>query len=262
MYDIENKTNKKENVSMIGKGVKELRVAINMPAKVLSEKVGISPTYLSRIEGGRIEKTSYETMLNLAQVIADSDAIVEGKVDLDEFDSEFARLVFGCRYKELKRVYEYSREHQFAQEYEQIIKYMNQGDLDTFRTVAKYREAETRFKKVREKYLEMVMLSTKSKNLEEALNQLDQDGIVLGDVTMELPAVDVLTLGYDKFLDIVADRIAEETELLSHSDIFNTKFFETKDSLPYQYGDEEDDQEGEVREFKILDPVMIKMKKQ
>ena len=71
--------------------LKKIRVAIGMQAKELAEKVGKSATYISRIESGAIINTSFELVSSIARVIAESDEIKSGRVDLSEYNSDFSK---------------------------------------------------------------------------------------------------------------------------------------------------------------------------
>lgn len=52
----------------IGQRIKELRIARNMSQSLLSERVGLSPTYISYIESG-VKCMSLETLLGIANAL-------------------------------------------------------------------------------------------------------------------------------------------------------------------------------------------------
>ncbi|MDU3724291.1 MAG: helix-turn-helix domain-containing protein, partial [Clostridium celatum] len=117
--------------------LKKIRVAIGMQAKELAEKVGKSATYISRIESGAIINTSFELVSSIARVIAESDEIKSGRVDLSEYNSDFSKLVLSYRYETMKDVYDYVNENKEVEQYSNIVRYLNKGDMDLFETVAR-----------------------------------------------------------------------------------------------------------------------------
>ncbi len=211
-------------------GLKQLRIAIRMPSKELAEKIGKSPTYISRLESGAIQNTSYDTVLSMAMVIAESDAIVNGEVDLNQFDSDFSKLVFGCRYQQLKYVYDFAKENKYVEECGSILKYMNEGDRESFRAVGKYRSAVNEFERAKSEVKNMIKLQTGQDTFKEALKKINEDGCVLNELVIEIPMQDILSMNYDKFMNIISENLQHELEISQYAGIENSRLITSKDS--------------------------------
>ena len=156
--------------------LKKIRVAIGMQAKELAEKVGKSATYISRIESGAIINTSFELVSSIARVIAESDEIKSGRVDLSEYNSDFSKLVLSYRYETMKDVYDYVNENKEVEQYSNIVRYLNKGDMDLFETVARYRVAEGEFNDAKKKLEQVILMNSGKKNLNEAAKMYEKEG--------------------------------------------------------------------------------------
>lgn len=153
-------------------GIQELRKATGITAKDLAVKIGKDASYVSKIEKGYILNTSYETVMSIAQVIADSDAIRSGKVDLNNYDSEFSRLVLSCRYDYMKDVYNYVKENKEVEEYSKIIRNLNKDDLSTFAALINYRSAEKRYNTIIDELKKEIIKQSKAKNIKSFFKDL------------------------------------------------------------------------------------------
>lgn len=153
-------------------GIQELRKATGITAKDLAEKIGKDASYVSKIEKGYILNTSHETVMSIAQVIADSDAIKSGEVDLSNYDSEFSRLVLSCRYHYMKDVYNYVKENKEVEEYSKIIRNLNKEDLNTFTALINYRSAEKRYNEIINELKNEIIRQSKAKNIKSFFKDL------------------------------------------------------------------------------------------
>ena len=153
-------------------GIQELRKAVGITAKELAEQIGKDASYVSKIEKGNIINTSYETIRNMAQVIANSEAIESGEVDLNDYDSEFSRLVLSCRYAYMKDVYDYVKENKEVEQYSNIIRNLNNDDLNTFRAVISHRRAEKRYNKIKDNFKRELLKQSNAKNIKSFFKDL------------------------------------------------------------------------------------------
>lgn len=153
-------------------GIQELRKATGITAKDLADKIGKDASYVSKIEKGYILNTSYDTVMSMAQVIAASEAIKSGKVDLNDYDSEFSRLVLSCRYAYMKDVYDYVKENKEVEEYSKIIRNLNNDDLNTFRAVINYRRAEKGYNQIIDEFKREILKQSKARNIKTFFKDL------------------------------------------------------------------------------------------
>ncbi|MDU5261758.1 MAG: helix-turn-helix domain-containing protein, partial [Clostridium celatum] len=193
--------------------LKEIRIAIGMQAKELAEKVGKSATYISRIESGAIINTSFELVSNIARVIAESNDIKSGKVDLNKYNSDFAKLVLSYRYESMKDVYDYVKKNKEVEQYSNIIRYLNKGDIDLFETVARYRVAEGNFNNARKGLEKVILMGSGKKNINEVAKMYDNEGyrLVLP-IKMKVEVEDIIKGDYSDFLELLTDEIEHLTE--------------------------------------------------
>lgn len=196
-------------------GMKELRKATGMGLKELSELVGKSSSYLSRIESGSIVNTSYETMLNIAKAIADTDAIKNGKIDFKNYNSNFGRLVLSCKYDELKKVYDYTKDNKEVEYEAKTIQYLNSNDLNVFKDLGKYRKDIMEYEDAKKQFIEMFEKLNGFEYIKECKKSLGETPVI----KFEVPIEDIIKNGYDKFSGIVTNEILNSVE--------NLKFFGT-----------------------------------
>ena len=193
--------------------LKKIRVAIGMQAKELAEKVGKSATYISRIESGAIINTSFELVSSIARVIAESDEIKSGRVDLSEYNSDFSKLVLSYRYETMKDVYDYVNENKEVEQYSNIVRYLNKGDMDLFETVARYRVAEGEFNDAKKKLEQVILMNSGKKNLNEAAKMYEKEGYrLVFPMKRKIEVEDIIKGNYSDFLDILTDEINHLTE--------------------------------------------------
>lgn len=155
-------------------GIQELRKATGVTAKDLAEKIDKDASYVSKIEKGYIINTSYDTVMSMAKVVADTEAIKSGKVDLNDYDSEFAKLVLSCRIDDMKEMYQFSKNNQEFEDYAFLIKYLKKEDMKTFMTLAKYRKSEVLFNTHKESFIQSVLQESGAKSINEFLKILNR----------------------------------------------------------------------------------------
>lgn len=228
--------------------LKKIRVAIGMQAKELAEKVGKSATYISRIESGAIINTSFELVSSIARVIAESDEIKSGRVDLSEYNSDFSKLVLSYRYETMKDVYDYVKENKEVEQYSNIVRYLNKGDMDLFETVARYRVAEGNFNKAKKNLEQVILMDSGKKSISEVAKMYDKEGyrLVLP-MKDKINIEDIINGSYSDFLEILSDEMKHLTEYM--------RGFGIEELLEMKYPDEvaNDEYEGEII---LQEPVM------
>lgn len=228
--------------------LKKIRVAIGMQAKELAEKVGKSATYISRIESGAIINTSFELVSSIARVIAESDEIKSGRVDLSEYNSDFSKLVLSYRYETMKDVYDYVNENKEVEQYSNIVRYLNKGDIDLFETVARYRVAEGEFNDAKKKLEQVILMNSGKKNLNEAAKMYEKEGYrLVFPMKRKIEVEDIIKGNYSDFLDILTDEINHLTE--------HMRGFGIGDLLAMKYPSEvaTNEEEGEII---LQEPIM------
>ncbi|MDU3520904.1 MAG: helix-turn-helix domain-containing protein [Clostridium saudiense] len=229
--------------------LKEIRLAIGMQAKELAEKVGKSATYISRIESGAIINTSFELVSSIARVIAESEEIKSSKVDLNKYNSDFAKLVLSYRYESMKDIYDYVNKNKEVEQYSNIIRYLNKGDIDLFETVARYRVAEGNFNDAK-KGLEQVILMNSGKNsINEAAKMYNKEGYrLVFPMKAKIEVEEIIKGDYSSFLDVLTNEINYLTEHMKGFGIGN--LLEMKCHSEVSEGDE---YKGEII---LQEPVM------
>ena len=98
----------KLNIKLIGKRIKEVRTARNMPQMLLAEKCDISDPYLSYIECGR-KKPSLEVIVRIAKELGTSvDSLLEGNQNTNSgvYEIELGELLCDCTPYEKRIIYE------------------------------------------------------------------------------------------------------------------------------------------------------------
>jgi transcriptional regulator with XRE-family HTH domain len=171
---------------MSGLGIKEIRKALGITAEQLGKEVGISSSYILRIESGNVQNPSFATISKLAEVIANIDAVKNSKVDLNKFDSDFAKLILSFRYSEIKEAYEFVRDNNNIQEYTDMVKYLSQADMNTITTLIEYRKQQYRLIEARNKLKETIMKDCKNRNYEEVLGVLKFNEVLNESLNFEM----------------------------------------------------------------------------
>lgn len=219
-------------------GMQELRKATGITAKELAEKIGKDATYVSKIEKGYILNTSYDTVMSIAHVIANTEAIKSGEVDLNNYTSEFSRLVLSCRYAHMKEVYDYVKENKELEEYSKIIRNLNNDDLNTFRAVISHRRAEKKYNKIKDGLKKEILKQSKAKGIKKYFKDLDNTNQKM---TLKI-ALDIDTLieeSFDESIIWILDEIEDYSKRLN---MFGLE--ECLDKI--EGGDENHDEESEI----------------
>ena len=92
----------KINYKLIGRHIKEIRKSKGITQYQLSEQIGISPQFISRIESG-IKHPSLETLINIAAVLETTvDGLLLGNQKQDRiiYNKETHDLLKGCNTNE------------------------------------------------------------------------------------------------------------------------------------------------------------------
>lgn len=195
------------------KELKEIRLAIGMQAKELAEKVGKSATYISRIESGAILNTSFELVSSIARIIAESEEIKSGMVDLSKYDSDFSKLVLSYRYETMRDVYDYVKENKEVEQYSNIIRYLNKGDVDLFETVASYRVAEGNFNEAKKELEKVILMDSRKKSFNEVVKMYEKEGYrLVFQMKGKIEVEDIIKGNYNDFLEILTNEMKHLTE--------------------------------------------------
>lgn len=218
-------------------GIQELRKAVGISAKELAEKIGKDATYISKIEKGNIINTSYETIRNMAQVIANSEAITSGKVDLSEYESEFSKLVLSHRYDYMRDVYEYIKRNKEVEEYSQIIRNLNEDDLNTFKAVISQRRSEKRYNQIKYELKTEILKQSNSKNVKSFFKDLQQRKQKIT-FEIEIDAEGFLVSDFNNYITSLLDLFEDNVEAIKTYGIENI-ISETGYDLEEDYMDKE-----------------------
>lgn len=187
-------------------GMQELRKAAGITAKEVAEKIGKDATYISKIEKGYILNTSYDTVISIAKVIADSEAIQSGKIDLNDYDSEFARLVLSCRFNYMKDVYDYVKNNKEIEEYSKIIRNLNNDDLNTFRAVISHRRAEKIYNEIKNDLNREILKQSKAKNIKKYFKDLKSSNKKIT-LKIEIDAEDLMEDDFDESINWILSEL-------------------------------------------------------
>jgi len=223
------------------KELKEIRLAIGMQAKELAEKVGKSATYISRIESGAILNTSFDIVSSIARVIAEDEKIKSGTVDLSKYNSDFSKLVLSYRYETMKEVYDYVKENKEVEKYSNIIRYLNDGDIDLFETVARYRVAERNFNDAKREFKEAILMDSQKKNINEVVKMCEKEGcsLVLS-IKDKISVEDIIKGSYSDFMEVLTNQIIYSTENIRNMGIYEiVEMKEYPSEIETSSGDEE-----------------------
>ncbi|MEO2563984.1 helix-turn-helix transcriptional regulator [Clostridium tertium] len=123
-------------------GLKELRNAVGLTAEQLGNKVGKSSSYILRIESGNVANPSYETMINIAYAISETDAIQNNDIDLFKFETPLAKTIIGLRMDSKNEAYRYSMENKGIEEQVELMKALTDSDMNTLKALIKFRQGE------------------------------------------------------------------------------------------------------------------------
>lgn len=223
------------------KELKQLRLAVGMPAKELAKKVGKSATYISRIESGAILNTSFELVSALAKVIAETESIKSGKVDLSNYNSDFSRMVLSYRYDDMKRVYNYAKENRYVEQYSNIVKYLGKSDIELFEIVARYRKSEADFNIAKEKLERAILKERGMDTLDEVVNSLrKEDCEIVLDV--KIPLQLVIEGNYSDYMSLLSEEMEWRTEGLKNYGI--EAIIDIKD---FGYGIASNEEDSEIQ---------------
>lgn len=123
-------------------GLKELRNAVGLTAEQLGNKVGKSSSYILRIESGNVANPSYETMINIAYAISETDAIQNNDIDLFKFETPLAKTIIGLRMDSKNEAYRYSMQNKGIEEQVELMKALTDSDINTLKALMKFRQGE------------------------------------------------------------------------------------------------------------------------
>lgn len=194
-------------------GIQELRKATGVTAKDLAEKIGKDASYVSKIEKGYIINTSYDIVMSMAQVVADTEAIKSGKLDLNDYDSEFAKLVLSCRVDDMKEMYQFSKNNKEFEEYAFLMKYLKKEDIETLMTLAKYRKSETLFNTHRESFIQSVLQESGTKSINEFLKILNKNNQYIN-FDFNINFKEIVKGRFEEIIDVISEELNNNHELL------------------------------------------------
>lgn len=80
------------------------------------------------------------------------------------------------RYEQMKDAYDYVKENKEVEKYSNIIRYLNDGDIDLFETVARYRVAERNFNDAKREFKEAILMDSQKKNINEVVKICEKEG--------------------------------------------------------------------------------------
>ncbi|MBM7872249.1 transcriptional regulator with XRE-family HTH domain [Clostridium pascui] len=232
-------------------GIKEIRKALGMTAEQLGKEVGISASYILRIESGNVQNPSFATISKLAEVIASTEDVKNGKVNLNEFDSDFGKLVLSFRYSEIKDAYDFVRNNNNIEEYSQMVKYLSEDDMNTITSLIEYRKVQHGFIEARKKLKNAIIRYSKNKNYEEAVCNINFK--LLLDESLDLDyEIQELLLNEGKLnIDLCSKILLSMSEDIEHYGIDNFEKYDNQYSKDDLVIDEKDDKEYEYDESKI-----------
>ncbi|MGG7199275.1 helix-turn-helix domain-containing protein [Clostridium butyricum] len=226
-------------------GIQQLRKDCGITAKEMGEKIGKDATYISKIEKGNIVNTSYETIMAMASVVADSDVVKNNKVDLSRYDTEFAKLVLCCRYDYVKDIYKYVTQNKEIEQYSKVVRNLLESDLDTFNALINYRRLNKEYSDLKEKLEEEISNEIKEKSIKKYLKDLAKDNAQIK-INIEIDVKDLLEYNFDKCVkEIIFDSMINEIEKIKISGI---KGCSSQDY--YEISNAFDDVETEITEVK------------
>lgn len=82
-----------EDFGELGRCIREIRKKEGLSAEEFGKRVGMAQAYLSRLEGGKIKKPSYNSIIKLAQEASKTKVVQHKDLNLDNYNTPFARLV-------------------------------------------------------------------------------------------------------------------------------------------------------------------------
>lgn len=223
-------------------GIKELRKAVGITAKEMGEKINKDATYISKIERGAIANTSYGVIMGMAQVIANSEAIKSGKVDLTDYNTEFSKLVLSCRYDYIKDVYNYVKKNKEVEEYSKIVRNLTESDIDTFSALVNYRRLNKEYCNLKEKIQNEILNQTGEKEIKKYFKNLSMEKIEIY-IKGKIDLKDLMEYSFDEAVEsMILGSIKSKIRDIKESGI------ETCETVNYEFAraNEESDDECEI----------------
>lgn len=240
---------------MSGLGIKEIRKALDITAEQLGKEVGLTASYILRIESGNVQNPSFATVSKLAEVIANTESVRSGEVDLNQFDSCFSRLVMSYRHKEIKEVYDFVKGNNKIDLYVEMVKYLSQPDMNTINCLIEYRKLQHELNAARRKLKNTVMKYCDRDNFEKTVKNIDFRSLLNYSLDIDFEMEELLTNDTKNDMNFLAQI------LLSMSDVIELQGIESiskcdEEVNPYNVSaDEDNDKELEIAEVLNSDEI-------
>lgn len=229
-------------------GIKEIRKALDITAEQLGKEVGLSASYILRIESGNVQNPSFTTVAKLAEVIANTESVKNGNVDLNQFDSHFSRLVLSFRHKEIKEVYDFVKDNKDIDVYVEMVKYLLPSDMNTISSLIEYRKLSNELDSAKQRLKDTIIKYSDTDSYEETVKIISFRNLFNNAIDIDYEMEELL-LGNNKFDGKLLSRI-----LLSMADVIELRGIECiykSDDEINKFNtsvDEDDDKEQEIIE--------------
>lgn len=157
------------------KDLKELRKLVGITATQMAERLGKDKSYISKLESGCVINTSFDTVYSMASIIAESNKIKNGEIDLNKYTSHFGKAVMSCIHDNVKEVYDFSINNVNYDKYATMCQYLDDNELTVLSTLAYYKKLVHQYNNVKNKLISIVTKSNNSSTLTEALSKFEAE---------------------------------------------------------------------------------------
>ena len=121
----------------------------------------------------------------------------------------------------MKEVYDYVKENKEVKKYSNIIRCLNDGDIDLFETVARYRVSERNFNDAKREFKEAILMDSQKKNINEVVKMCEKKGcsLVLS-IKDKISVEDIIKGSYSDFMEVLTNQIIYSTENIRNMGIY------------------------------------------
>ncbi len=189
-------------------GLREIRKALGISSEEVGNAIGMNPAYLLRIENGTIENPSYNTLIKIAEYFNNLEDIKNGTFKIEQYDSDFSKLILSFKYNELKEAYAYVKNNDDIKLYIDMSRFLSHGDLDAIKSIVHYRKSMSKFLTAKDNFKNSIAKNYKRKSIEEAIKNIDFNSLFHSSIDMNYE-IEELVLNSDDYYQDFCSKLLE-----------------------------------------------------
>lgn len=159
-------------------GLKEVRKAVGLSSEKIGKEIGVNPGYVSRVELGKIKTPSFDIITKIAELIGNSEKVINNEVNLLDFNSDFAKFVVFVKNTNLEKQYEMNKNNDKLFYLKDSLEYIDSEEMSILINSGKYKKRNKTIDELKYDILEIGSNNRKQYkyNIQEKTTNIIEDG--------------------------------------------------------------------------------------